>query len=328
MATKSNDFEIVTDKYKSVDAELPAGHATKVRKIETLSGTYVEKELNEAGRFSVKKEDRKNWWDNSQKQSKQNSDAVRAKQSQSYVVPKTHISHGKVREEYVSGVRWRDVIEKMSEADKVWAYKALAEFVNDMSELRPVMNAEQPQLYCLPVRDSETLAKILAGWDEKYVSASDKELIQDIFDYMINVPENTQLVCGHNDLHGDNIIVDLDKRQIAIIDFESVGSQPMMNTMYFGTVGFQKFWDYVNALPRTTNPNLKWNYIPEHKDLLGFLRWGTFNVQIEGVEQMAERIAAECKRVRPIFAAAKLKQKTSHENRRADLVPRSHCERD
>ncbi len=328
MVAKSDSFEIVTDKYKSDDADLPSGHATRVRKIDTLSGVCVIKELNENGRFSVKKEDRKQWWDDSQKNAKIHSDAVRAKQNTAYVVPKTHIAHGKVREEFVSGVRWRDIIEKMSPADKVWAYKALAEFVNDMSELHPVVKTEQPQLYCLPVRESSVVSKILAGWDEKYVSVSDKKLIQDIFDYVINVPENRLLVHGHNDLHGDNIIVDLDKRQIAIIDFESVGSQPMMNSMYFGTIGFKEFWDYVNKLPRTTNPNLKWNYIPEHKDLLSFLRWGMFNVQLEGVEKMADKIAAECKRMRPIFAAAKLKQKTSHESLCADLVPISHYERD
>lgn len=329
VVAKSNDFEIVTEKYKSDETQLPSGHATKVRKIETLSGTYVEKELNETGRFSVKPEDRKNWWDNSQKKSKQNSDAVRAKQNVAYVVPKTHISHGKVREEFASGVRWRDAIGDLSPADKVWAYKALAEFVNDMSELRPVMAVERPQLYCLPVRESETLAKILAGWDEKYVSADDKKLIQDIYDYMMHVPENTQLVYGHNDLHGDNIIIDLEKRQIAIIDFECAGSQPMMDTMYFGTLGGNKeFWDYVNGLPRTTNPKLKWNYVPEHRELLSFLRWGTFSVQLEGVEKMSKKIANECKRIRPIFAAAKLKQKLSQEKSDCALVPMSHYEQE
>lgn len=328
MVVKADAFQIVTEKLKDENIESPSGHATKVRKIDTLSGEYVVKELNENGRFGVKEEDRKQWWENSQKKSKFNSDEIRAKQNPAYMVPKTHIAHGKVREQFASGVRWRDVIGTMSHADKVWAYKALAEFINDMSELRPIEKVEQPQLYCLPVRDTEMVAKIVGGWDEKYVSAEDKKLIQDIFEYMINVPENKTLVYGHNDLHGDNIIVDLEKRQIAIIDFECVGGQPMMNTMYFGALGDSKeFWDYVNGLPRTTNPDLKWNYVPEHRELLSFLRWGTFSVQLEGVEKMSKKIANECKRMRPIFAAAKLKCGVAAKQK-MPIVPMAHYEKE
>ena len=142
------------------------------------------------------------------------------------------------------------------------------------------------------------------------------------------MPENKLLVYGHNDLHGDNIIVDLDKRQIAIIDFECAGSQQMMNSMYFGTCGgIKEFWDYVNSLPRTTNPDLVWNFVPEHRQLLEFLRWGTFNVQLEGVEKMAEKIASECKRMRVIFAAAKLKQMDTLK-KKMPIVPMAHYEKE
>ncbi len=329
MVVKADGFQIVTEKLKDENIESPSGHATKVRKIDTLSGEYVVKELNENGRFGVKKEDRKQWWENSQKKSKFNSDEIRAKQNPAYMVPKTHIAHGKVREEFASGVRWRDVIGTMSHDDKVWAYKALAEFINDMSELRPVEYVDNPRgLDCLPVRETDVVAQIVGGWDDKFVSPADKRFIQDVYEYMTNVPENKCMVYGHNDLHGDNIIVDLEQRQIAIIDFECAGSQQMINSMYFGTYGgMQIFWDYVNSLPRATNPDLVWNYVPEHRELLSFLRWGTFSVQLEGVEKMSKKIANECKRMRPIFAAAKLKCGVAAKNK-MPIVPMAHYEKE
>ena len=78
------------------------------------------------GRFSVKKEDRAQWWMNSQKKSKEISDEVRAKNNPAYFVPKTYISHGRVYEDFATGVRWRDAWKDMTPDDKRWAFSVLA----------------------------------------------------------------------------------------------------------------------------------------------------------------------------------------------------------
>lgn len=41
-----SSFQIVPDDGKKVEADLPSGHATVVRKIETLTGDVVIKEIN------------------------------------------------------------------------------------------------------------------------------------------------------------------------------------------------------------------------------------------------------------------------------------------
>lgn len=322
-ATKS--FEIVTSA-NARKTKLLSGHATVVRPMKSLAGDIVVKEHKETAGSETDAD-----WLARQKNAKLIADEIRKKNNPAYIVPRTFISHGKVREEFVSGRPWHEIIKTLSPQDKEWAYKALAEFVNDMSELRPIKYDEKIRnLPRLPIKGVKELEDMLDTWDENDVCSEDKKLIKDIYEYLSRIPENKLNVFGHNDLHGNNIIIDLDKRQIAIIDFEMSGYRPVGNVMYNGIMDFDSFWEYVNKLPRTTNPNLYWEFIPEHRDLNKFLSWGYYEIVRlgKGVKSLSKEIKQQCKRIRPIFATAKLKRKKILERQKMPLVLTTHYVRD
>ena len=330
MVTRS--FQIITSNDDVQQVDLPSGHATVVRKMETLTGDVVVKEVNEkTGKFNVAEAERKVWWLDAQKKAKANSEKIRKRGNPVYFVPKTYISYGKVREEFVSGNRWRDVFKGLSEQDKMWALKVMAEFINDMSELYPVKYDDKVRsVPFIPIKGPEALAKGLEALDEKYVSKEDKQLIQDIYEYLSQVPENKVLVWGHNDLHPDNIIIDLEKRQIGIIDFELAGYASAFDSMYWGMMDSSDFWDYVNKLPRSKNPDYQWGFVPEHLELFRFLRWGWCEIvrDKKSLESISENIKAACKNIRYVFARAKIKSNTIAEKQKMPLVPMSHYEKD
>lgn len=332
MMMDNKTFQIVTPDDAAEQVDLPSGHATVVKKIETLTGDVVVKEINEqTGKFNVSGDERVVWWMNAQKKAKEYSEAVRKKENSAYLVPKTYIAHGKVREQYVSGQRWRDVFKGLSQQDKIWAKKALAEFINDMTELHPIKYDDSVRsVPTLRIKGPAELAKGLETWDEKYVSTEDKQLIQDIYEYLSQVPENRTLVWGHNDLHPDNIIIDLEKRQIGIIDFELAGYGSAFCSMYWGIFQSPEFWDYVNKLPRSKNPDYQWNFVPEHLELFKFLRWGYCEIVRDGksLESMSEKLKVECERIRYVFARAKTKSQAATQKQKMPLVPMSHYDRD
>ena len=328
-------FQIVPDDGKKVEADLPSGHATVVRKIETLTGDVVVKEINKKnGMFSadIKEEDRQQWWLEAQKKAELIADEVRKKQNHAYFVPKTFVAHGKVREQYASGQRWRDVFKTLSPQDKEWACKALAQFVNDMSELRPIKHDNRVRsVPGVPIKGPGALADILDSWDAKYVAPEDKKLIQDVYEYLSRTPENQLMVFGHNDLHGDNIIIDIDKRQISIIDFELAGYQSAFDGLYVHSiVQIPEYWEYLNGLPRATNPGLQWNFVPEHAEMYRFLRWGYMTIVREGksLESMSENIKEACKKIRYVLATARTKLKQPVQKQKQLLVAMSHYEKE
>lgn len=318
-------FEIVTSA-NTGKANLMSGHATVVQRMKALTGDIVVKEHKETAGSETDVD-----WLEKQKKAQKIADEIRAKNNPLYFVPKTFISHGKVREEFVTGQRWRDIIKTLSPKDKKWAYAALAEFINDMSELRPIKYDNNIRSVSrLPIKGIKELSSILDTWDEKYVSVEDKQLIKDIYEYLSSIPENKLMVFGHNDLHGDNIIIDLNKRQISIIDFEMTGYKSAYDVMYNGITDFEELWEYINKLPRSTNPNLVWGFVGEHRKLHQFLVWGYYNLFVCGttLEQMSDEIKKQCKRIRPIFASAKLKRKRILEKQKMPLVLSSHYGRD
>lgn len=327
-------FQIVTNESDAQKNNLPSGHATSARRQQTLNQDIVVKEINEeTGRFSVKKEDRAQWWMNSQKKSKEISDEIRAKNNPAYFVPKTYISHGKVYEDFATGVRWRDAWKDMTPDDKRWAFSVLAEFINDMSELRPCkIDTSNRALSTLPIKGPDDLAKFLGRIDDKYMSVADKELIQEIYEYLVQTPEHQMMVFGHNDLHGDNIIVDLENRRLAIIDFECSGYKTAFATMYARAMyAFPEFWEYINKLPRAQNPDLTWGFRKEHHDLYNFLDWGYRAIAIYGNEpkSMAYEIKVECAKARVLFKRVK-EENTKSKNSESKMtpVPMSHYERE
>lgn len=320
-------FHIAKSEDKKSD-DLFVGHATVAQKAAALTGDIVVKEYLRNRSFSSQAE-----WMEKQKSAKKITDEIRAKNNPAYFVPRTFIAHGKVREEFASGVRWGDAMVKLSPEDKKWVYKALAEFINDMSELRPIKYSDK--VSGVPgmgrINNAADLAQMLDGWDEAHVSAEDKKLIQDIYDYLNQIPENKLMVFGHNDLHGGNVFIDVDKKRIAIIDFELAGYKSAFNIMYnCGLIHSDDFWKDVNMLPRSKNPELFWPAVSEHRALYKFLSWGYYELFIRGktVEKLSFDIKKQCQRIRPIFATAKLKLKKILETQKMPLVPMSHYERD
>lgn len=307
---------------------------TVVRKMKTLTGDVVVKEINtKNGMFSadIKKEDRQQWWLGAQKKAAAIADEVRKKQNSAYFVPKTFVTHGKVREQYASGQRWRDVFNTFSSQDKEWACKALAQFINDMSELRPIKYDDRVRsVPGVPIKGPKAMAEILDSWDEKYIAPEDKKLIQELYEYLSRTPENRLLVFGHNDLHGDNIVIDINKRQVSIIDFEMAGYKSAFDCLYVhSVVRIPEFWEYLNHLPRATNPELQWNFVPEHAEMYGFLRWLYMTIVREGksLESMEKNIKDACKKIRYVLADARVKSKQPVQKQKMQLVAMSHYEK-
>ena len=325
MAIFSKHFKVMKKEEDEDKSDFRFGHVTSVRRQETLTGDIVVKQMNNKGAFNTNEQSAKKlMWMAGQQNGKKIADEIRKKNNPAYFVPKTYISHGKVREEFASGQLWRDVIATLSPEDKEWAYKALAEFVNDMSELRPVRAADEGFALSASVKTSDDMAKALAGVDEQYLSAEDKRLFQEVYDYLSQIPENKFMVFGHNDLHGGNILVDIEKKQLSIIDFELSGYRIAFDTMYsFGLLRVPEFWEYVNKLPRSTNPNLTWHFIPEHVQLHKFLVCRYYDIM--GAEKHFQYHSAEIKRecmaMRLVLAQAKLRLKQMSEHKVMTLVP-------
>ena len=331
MTEYAKSFEFI----KSDDVQQPetlSGHLTMVHQQKTLTGDIVVKNLSPKTKYmDINKEDTPQRWLDSQKNAKKIADEIRAKNNPAYFVPKTFIAHGKVREQFASGKRWCDVFKTLSPQDKEWACKAIAELINDMSELRPVKyNKHGRNLPSIAIKGPEKLAEMLQKCDDKYISKANKKLIQDIYEYLMNVPENKMMVFSHNDLNGGNIIIDLEKRQVSVIDFEMAGYSSAFDIMYSGMFDSPGVWQYINHLPRSNNTKLSWNFVPEHGELYKFIRWGWANFVRDGMslEQMSDTIKKNCDKVRFVFAQAKARAKMSAKKEKMPLVPMSHYEKD
>lgn len=334
MSDSLKGFQIIRD-VEPVVNDASFGHATVVRKRSALDKDIVVKEINQDGVFDEKMtgEDRKNWWLESQKNAALISDEIRAKNNPAYFVPRTYISHGKVYEEFASGNRWRDIYKDISSEDLDWIFMGLAKFINDMSELRPIKYVDKVSKVCgLPqIKSSYDLQRKLSKVDEKYISAKNKKLIQDIYDYLLQVPENKIMVFGHNDLHGDNIIIDIDEKQLSIIDFECAGYESAFKTMYVrGMFDYPFFWQCINELPRTKNSNFSWGFVSEHRDLYKFLRWLHNELLRNGksLESMSREIAMKCGVISFIFEDAKFNQQEKIEKQKMPMVKMSHYEKE
>ncbi|MBQ8255534.1 MAG: phosphotransferase [Alphaproteobacteria bacterium] len=327
MAIFSKEFKVIKKEEIEEPQDFPFGHATSVRRQETSSGDVVVKQINKKGPlpFNVNEQSAKKlMWMAGQQNGKKIADEIRKKNNPAYFVPRTFISHSKVREQFASGQLWRDVIDTLSPEEKKWAYKALAEFINDMSELRPVRAADEGFGLSSSIRTSDDMAKALDGVDEQFLSAEDKRLFQDVYDYLSQIPENQIMVFGHNDLHGGNILIDTEKKQLSIIDFELSGYRTAFDTMYtFGLLRVPELWEYVNKLPRSTNPNLTWHFIPEHVQLHKFLVCRYYDIigSEKHLRYHSAEIKRECMAMRLVLAQAKLKAKEISERQVMALVP-------
>ncbi len=240
------------------------GHGTRVMRRKSLNGDYVEKTVRDDGDFA----DDVGAWMDSSIGAKDISDAIRAKNNPAYTVPKTFISHGHVREELASGEQLRDMGRNFVSDNQDWVIPALANFINDMSELQPVKRPRATQsvrhMSVRNVSDLEFLMMIMPH----QLPRKDMNFLVKVYKYLRDLPENQTLVFAHADMHSGNIMVDAENKKVTIIDFEMVNWISQLQAMYIkrATANAQ-LWEYVNKLPRTTNPDLTWEY-DEHKHTL------------------------------------------------------------
>ena len=203
MLTQGTDF-IIVESNKGADVTM-SGHGTTVRRVKTLNGDIVEKNINPEGAF----QDDSDRWMQLNVNAKQIADEMRAKNNSAYVVPRTFISHGKVRESLAAGVTLRNAIKDNPQwlsQNHDWIVPAIAAFINDMSELRPVKYLDKnPSLGGVRIRNVSELRRALNYRGPDVVSPEHQKLIEEIYNFLCDCPENKEMVFGHNDLHPDNI---------------------------------------------------------------------------------------------------------------------------
>ena len=293
-----------------------SGHGTTVvRRTATLGGEIVDKTMKPDGIFK----DKLTEWMNSNIRARVVANKIHDKNNPAYNVPRTFISHGRVREQFAPGRPLRDLPQKYLKDNIPSLIWAVANFINDMSELEPVRTDMPPAktIKRLGIKDIDALNKLLDAADT-ILNTKDKNLIRDIFVLLRDLPENNKYVFSHNDLHGQNIMVDEETGRVSIIDFEFAGYASMFNVMYrTPNTRTKQLWDAVNKLPRTTNPNLYWDFDPDKGDLVYFMQVMTAAMRKyvrnaerygpEETEDMTLAMALECNNIRMTFGRVKVK---------------------
>lgn len=325
MKVDGKDFSMTLT--KNVDNEnLPSGYATTARRRKTSNGDIVEKNPNPRGVFAnlvVK-------WRKKMSHAKQIADEIRAKKNPAYDVPKTFISHDKVYENFASGKLLRNMSKEEINKNSDWLINAVAEFINDMSELYPVKyQDDNPCVGTVGVKNIDELSVLLNSHGEDFLSKKDKKLILDVFAYLRDLPENKTFVFGHNDLHGGNIVVDLENKRVSIIDFDMAGYKSLLYTMCASYGDVYDLWNTVAKLSRVKNPNLRWGYDVNVFELNKFLRWVVVEMRTDkDLDRLKTKINKQCEYVRKIFATVRIKKKAKSVEEKSAIVPMSHYSRD
>ncbi len=258
MEIKTTDFVRVP----SIDKpqETFSGVSTIVTRHPTLSGgDMVEKHLKQDGVMKDSPEK----WAKSIIYARQISQEIRAIANPAYDVPKTFISNGKVREQAAQGKIVRELRYEVLCENWDKFIPAMAHFINDMSELRPVRsrrtNEKTTRDIC--VRNSKDLVNMLTKKVSGILSPENIKKITNAYAFMDDLPENQEMVFAHNDLHQGNILMDPATGRVSIIDFELSGYQSKFAIMYAKkTTAVPELWEYINKLPRSKNPNLTWEF--------------------------------------------------------------------
>lgn len=318
------NFEIIKSDSKE---DVFSGHGTSVRVFKSLTGDVVEKNVSNVGMFAKSPD----VWLKNQTKSKKISDRLREKNNPAYNVPKTFVAHGKVREDFVYGQLLRNVPKDLLQENKSWTYRAISEFINDMSELEPVQHTKilTQSVGNLPVKNLGDFLYLLDSRGKNVLKEEVKRFLGDCFVFLRNLPENQIFVFGHNDLHPDNIIVDMANKKLSIIDFEMAGYRTQFSAMY-NQFRSPEIWRMVNALPRTKNSNLKWHYDSKISELYVYLRWVVAEVNNErDVKRLAKKINDSFKKGCFLYADARANYKKREQGGvSVALVPVSHYEKD
>lgn len=326
MVAEKVNFELVPDVDWDDEYDGVSGHATTVVRMESVDGPFVEKFVRDNGPFA------NNYprWIAKQIDAAQISNDLRAKKNPHYDVPKTFVAHGKVREEFVDGISADEY-----PGNKVDFVPAIAHFINDMSELRPVQYMPNPGVPGILLKDVAELDDVLDSVRKfNVVKEENLRFIHDVFVFLRDMPENNIFVFGHNDLHPGNVLVNPKNGRISIIDFELSGYQPMSYMLYNRYTAKPALWDFVNKLPRTKNPALRWNFDARVDEMYSVINRVLFKIESAMVydhdmaAQRLEDINMLCNKiVRKKFATLKLKYSDAKSDNQWPLVPMAHYDR-
>ncbi len=329
-----NDFILV---HSEEIEDSASGHGTSVRRRKSLTADYVEKTINPDGSF---KESPDTWAANNAK-AKKISDQIRAKGNSAYIVPKTFIRRGKVREIAADKILAKDLPREFLFENADWLIPAMGNFINDMSELRHTRAREAGKDFINGIgigQDGrEGLKKILESVPE-IVSENAIKTALEAYDYLSGLPENHEMVFAHNDLHGGNVFVDPDKKTVTIIDFELAGYTTKLHAMYGKNLtAWTELWEYINKLPRTTNPGFKWNFDKDIATMVQTMGRVAYTIRKyknsddkSNAEKIKQQIEDDAKRIYLILGKKKVEELQKHKKEpemTMALAPMSHYEK-
>ncbi len=326
MTAEKVNFELIPDAQLDDEFDGVSGRGTTVFRHEGLDGPFVEKFVKDTGPFVM----RYPMWLEKQVDAAQIVNELRGKANPNYNVPKTFISNGRVREQFVDGVYADEAA--MSKADLI---PAVAHFINDMSELRPVYRVKNEKVPGIFVNNVSELDGVLDKVRKfNVVSEENLNFIHEVFVFLRDMPENNIFVFGHNDLHPGNMLVNPDTGQLSVIDFELAGYQPMSYMLYNRNTAKPALWDFVNKLPRVKNPGLYWRFDACVDEMYSVINRVLFKIEAAMVydSDIARHTLTDINMicnpiVRKRFAKLKLNYLNSETNKKMPLVPMSHYER-
>lgn len=317
-----SDSFVITNKPNANDNNVALhGAAAMVRKMPTLSGFDVmDKAVLPGGVMAG----RPRKWYNRQRSGAQIADMLREKNNPAYVVPHTFVSHGHVRDTFIPGIAAADLPSQYIIENKHKLITSIGQFVNDMSELRPIKYSRPKTFADLRVKSVDELNEMM---DEFLLPTRYQDVIRDVFEYLRDLPENRELIFAHGDINGANVLVDASTGGVGIIDFEYAGFWSKTYIMY-RDLPYPKLWEYINKLPRATNPNLCWNYDPDIGVLFKFMRYVVGEMQqmknqydFSNMDKFRAVIGALIKTLGKKFMRVKRFHELDTRKRPAPLVP-------
>lgn len=305
------------------------GATTSVRRIQTLSGwDAAEKTL----RHDTPHPPHPAIWLGRARHAQRITNEIRALQNPAYNVPRTFISHNHVRDQWADGIPLSKLYGDQYITDHYQSIvTALGQFINDMSELRPVYYKEKPQPIPLWFHTTQVMNETLSGV-HSLIPAPDIQLIADTYHQLFTSPDNHIMVFAHADLHPDNILINPETNRVTIIDFERATYVSKFQMMYdYGTTAIKDLWDYINHLPRKTNPDLSWNFDKNTHMLFNLtesaiwelINFSPLNPLDEIRDEFVVKMADICKKIRFYSAQQKLQAPTATATR-DPLVPVDH----
>lgn len=307
------------------------GSITTVRRRPTGSGwDMAERMVNPNGKMSNDPQK----WIKRTKYAKTVSDALRARGNRAYNVPRTFSLFNRFRDQWVPGVPLRKLYgtDYLVQNETI-ILNAMAEMINDMSELYPTYVADQPMPIPQWFKNRRVLKDTLIEASD-VIPTTDAKTIQDVYDTLMNLPENRQMIFHHCDMHPDNILVDPKTNTVSFIDFERAGYiSKFYATYFFGPASSPQLWDIVNKLPRAKNPLLIWSYNDNIKkliDLLSDATWELINYSPLGMpddlrDEFVKKIQDIANKMR--FIMGKLRIEKTKPQPVTTLVTRNHYER-